>query len=101
MTAHMFLAPGEAAEEGYRAAMRCCLVEIVDVVAEGITAEPFEDARVTTAARLVDRGETAEPLGQVRLVGLLVRIIGIAEVRGRSTRIGARRPKATEVGRRL
>jgi hypothetical protein len=73
--------------------MRCCLVEIVEVVAEGVRTEPFEDARVAAAARLMDRRETAEPLVRVALAVLLVRVVGIAKARGRSMWVGAR-PKA-------
>src|SRR4029450_12529144 len=74
-------------------AMRCCLVEIVEVVAEGIRTEPFDDARVAAAARLMHRRETAEPLVRVALAVLLVRVVGIAKARGRSMWVGAR-PKA-------
>lgn len=73
--------------------MRCCLVEIVEVVAEGVRTEPFEDARVAAAARLMDRRKTAEPLVRVALAVLLVRVVGIAKARGRSMWVGAR-PKA-------
>src|SRR3989442_14557488 len=81
-----FFWQGEAAQEGDHPPMRCCLVEIVEVVAEGIRAEPLEDARVAAAARLVDRRETAEPLVRDALAVLLVRVVGIAQARGRRLR---------------